>query len=148
MSKLARSLLSLAIAAPLFAAAVAAAPRSSATTPPKWQRNVVVIVTDDQRWDTLDGTPNAMPHVQQGLIDHGVTFPNAFVTNPQCCPSRASIFTGRYSHGTGVYRNFPPHGGFASFDDRSTVATWLNHAGYDTALVGKYLNGYHGTYIP
>jgi len=148
-----RSLLAVALSAPLIASAIAAVPgRSAATTPTKWVRNVVVIVTDDQRWDTVDGGPNtlvsAMPNVQKYLVNQGVTFPNGFVTNPQCCPSRASIFTGEYSHGTGVYKNFPPHGGFASFHDTSTVATWLQHAGYDTALVGKYLNGYHGTYIP
>ncbi|MFL5736697.1 MAG: sulfatase [Actinomycetota bacterium] len=143
-----RSLLALAVFAPLIVSAIGAVPgRSAATTPTKWQRNVVVIVTDDQRWDTL-GAPGAMPNVNKFLVDKGVTFPNGFVTNPQCCPSRASIFTGQYSHGTGVYKNFPPHGGFASFNDTSTVATWLKRAGYDTALVGKYLNGYHGKYIP
>jgi N-acetylglucosamine-6-sulfatase len=32
--------------------------------------------------------------------------------------------------------------------ENSTVATWLQDAGYQTALIGKYLNGYEGTYIP
>jgi arylsulfatase A-like enzyme len=149
MSRLGRALLALAVSAPLVVSAIASAPRSSAAgPPPKWQRNVVVIVTDDQRWDTLRRPPDAMPHVHSDLMAHGVTFSNAFVVNPQCCPSRASIFTGRYSHGTNVYKNQPPHGGFKSFKDRSTIATWLNGAGYHTALVGKYLNGYTGKYIP
>jgi arylsulfatase A-like enzyme len=72
-------------------------------------------------------------------------FTNAFVVNSLCCPSRASILTGEYSHSTGVYTNVPwNHGGFLAFrpHEKSTVATWLDRAGYRTALVGKYLNFY------
>jgi N-acetylglucosamine-6-sulfatase len=115
---------------------------SRATTP-----NVVVILTDDQRFDTLW----SMPAVQSDLVDHGVTFSNGFVVNSLCCPSRASILTGEYSHSTGVYHIQPPNGGFSDFDDSSTVATWLHGAGYRTGLVGKYLDGYDGPdtrYIP
>ncbi|MEX0755168.1 MAG: sulfatase [Actinomycetota bacterium] len=101
-------------------------------------KNIILILTDDQRWDSLW----AMAAVQQRLGAPGVTFSNAYVVNPLCCPSRASILTGLYSHHTNVWRNTPPHGGYPSFDPRSTVATWLQDAGYRTALVGKYLNGY------
>ncbi len=110
--------------------------------------NIVLILTDDQRWDTLW----SMPNVQKLLVDHGVTFANAFVTNSFCCPSRSTILTGNYSHTTGIYGNHPPHGGAVDFhrygDDKSTIATWLHKAGYNTALVGKYLNGYQGPFIP
>lgn len=115
-------------------------PPSSASTPP----NIVLILTDDQRWDTLW----AMPTVQSELVAHGTSFSNAFVVNPLCCPSRASILTGRYSHSTDVYANVPPHGGFTSFQDASTLATWLDRAGYETAMIGKYLNGYPEPYVP
>ena len=108
------------------------------------QPNIVLILTDDQRWDTI----SYMPTVQSKLVAHGVTFANGFVTNPLCCPSRASILTGSYSHRTRVYRNGDPLGGFAGFRDESTLATWLDAAGYDTALIGKYLNGYPGSYVP
>jgi N-acetylglucosamine-6-sulfatase len=114
------------------------------TAPPREAPNVVVILTDDQRWDTLW----AMPTVKSALQGKGVTFANAFVVNPLCCPSRTSILTGRYSHSTGVYTNAPPRGGFQVFDDRSTLPTWLRDAGYRTALIGKYLNGYDERYIP
>lgn len=100
--------------------------------------NIVLVMTDDQRWDTLW----AMPTVREALQGHGTTFSNAFVVNPLCCPSRASVLTGRYSHSTGVYLNQPPNGGFASFDDSPTIATSLHGIGYTTALIGKYLNGY------
>ena len=110
--------------------------------------NVVVIVMDDMRWDELD----RMPTVQRELAGRGTTFTDAFVVNAICCPSRASILTGDYSHTTGVYRQEPSFGRWDSFEDSSTIATWLDGAGYDTALVGKYLDGYqHGAltgYVP
>jgi arylsulfatase A-like enzyme len=100
--------------------------------------NLILIVTDDQRADTL----RFMPNVQRLLAGHGVTFPNFYVTTSLCCPSRTSILTGQYSRHTGVFDNVGAHGGAVAFDDRSTLATWLSGAGYTTALVGKYLNGY------
>jgi N-acetylglucosamine-6-sulfatase len=129
-----------------------AAPPAAVTPPRRRARrrrpNIVLILTDDQRWDTLW----SMPVVRRLLVDHGVTFTNAFVTNSDCCPSRSTILTGNYSHTTGIYVNRPPHGGAIDFrrygDDRSTIATRLHGAGYHTGLVGKYLNGYHGRYIP
>ena len=99
--------------------------------------NIVVILTDDERFDGLA----QMPNVRHLLGDHGVTFTNAFVTTSECCPSRASILTGEYSHHSGVVQNFGP-AGYKRFDQRSNLAIWLQHAGYDTALVGKYLNDY------
>jgi arylsulfatase A-like enzyme len=108
---------------------------AQSATPP----NVVLIVTDDQRWDTL----SYMPTVSSELVGKGVTFTNAFVVNPLCCPSRASILTGTYSHTNGVWSNAStPYGGVRAFDDRETLATWLDEAGYETMLIGKYLNGY------
>lgn len=105
------------------------------------QANVVVVVTDDQRWDTLQ-----FPTLESELIGKGMKFEEAFAPTPLCCPSRASILTGRFSHSTDVYKNRPPHGGFETFTaegwDASTFATWLDDLGYTTAFVGKYLNGY------
>ncbi len=110
--------------------------------------NIVLILTDDQTAYELD----QMQTVQSELVGKGVTFTNAFVSNSLCCPSRTSILTGKYSHGTGVYRNQPPWGGFATFrpEDASTIATWLHDgpSSYYTGLVGKYLNGYDSTYEP
>jgi N-acetylglucosamine-6-sulfatase len=71
------------------------------------------------------------------LADHGVTFSNAFVTPPVCCPARSRILTGQYSRHTGVLDNKAPNGGALAFDDRSSLATWLSSGGYETALVGK-----------
>jgi N-acetylglucosamine-6-sulfatase len=111
--------------------------------------NIVVILTDDQRWDQLD----TMPNVESLLVHRGMTFSNAFVTTSLCCPSRASILTGQYSHHTGVFDGSASGlpGGAPAFHDGSTVATWLDDAGYTTGLVGKYLNDLSGLpvgYVP
>lgn len=99
--------------------------------------NVVVVTMDDMRWDEL---PFA-PHTRRAIADRGITFENSFAPFPLCCPSRASFLTGRYAHNHGVLSHLDPYG-FGSFRDDRTLATRLQRAGYHTALVGKYLNGY------
>jgi N-acetylglucosamine-6-sulfatase len=112
---------------------------SGAAAPP----NVVLIVADDMRHDSV----GAMATVS-GLAERGVTFTRAFVTTPLCCPSRASIQTGLYARHHGVLTNTPPLGSVERFDDRSTLATWLQAAGVRTGLVGRYLNGYRSLRVP
>ena len=102
------------------------------------QPNIILIMTDDQPQFTID----FMPIVQERLVQDGVLFPNAFTTTPLCCPSRASILTGQYAHTHGVLTNRLPNGGATIFDDSSTLAVWLQDAGYKTSYIGKYLNGY------
>jgi N-acetylglucosamine-6-sulfatase len=110
--------------------------------------NVILVVTDDQRWDTAA----EMDRVQSDLVASGVDFTNARATTPLCCPSRASILTGQYTHTHGVWNNHGSRGGFPAFDDDVTLATVLRDTGYRTGLFGKYLNKYPDlddpTYVP
>lgn len=108
--------------------------------------NILLIVTDDQRWDTLQYMPITMARLAQ----ESVVFANGFVTNPLCTPTRATLFTGRYSHDHGVMQNMLPYGGVPLFDDKSTIATLLQKSGYRTALAGKYMNDYYtvSPYVP
>ena len=114
--------------------------------------NVVFILTDDQDVDSLA----VMPKLRTLLVEQGTTFNNALVTDPLCCPARATFLRGQYSHNTRIQGNSAPEGGHAKFrnlgpdGDRSTVATWLDEGGYDTFYAGKYLNGYGGKthYVP
>jgi N-acetylglucosamine-6-sulfatase len=114
--------------------------------------NIVLILVDDMRADDLE----YMPKTRDLIVDRGVEYSNAFATTPQCCPSRASILRGQYAHNHGILRNRSPEGGFEKFEslghESSTIATWLHDAGYHTALIGKYLNGYptgdRETYVP
>jgi N-acetylglucosamine-6-sulfatase len=115
--------------------------------------NVILILTDDLAVSDLN--PRAlrhMPNLKSLLIDKGTTFDNAFVTNSLCCPSRATILRGQYTHNHEILSNEPPRGGFQKFrflgHENSTMATWVKEQGYRTAFFGKYLNGYNETYIP
>lgn len=110
--------------------------------------NFLFILTDD-----LDeGSVSRMPKLEQQLISQGTTFEEAFSTAPQCCPARASFLTGKYPHNHTVYDNHETLGGAYKFrrsgQERDTVATRLDAQGYQTILIGKYLNWYNGSYIP
>jgi len=97
----------------------------------------VLITTDDQTLADL----RFMPITQRLLRDQGVTF-TGLSPHPLCCPARAQILTGQYAHNNGVYSNDGVRGGYQALRRQSTVATWLNAAGYQTAFIGKFLNGY------
>jgi arylsulfatase A-like enzyme len=103
--------------------------------------NVVFVLTDDLAWNLV----KYMPHVRQ-LQRRGMTFSRYFVTDSLCCPSRSSIFTGRFPHDTGIFTNMGADGGFQAFRSRGwesrTWATALQPLGYRTGMGGKYLNGY------
>lgn len=105
--------------------------------------NIIFILADDLNYERGDW--NHYPALK-ALAAQGLTFRNHFVTNALCCPSRASILRGQYSHNTGIFTNAGVDGGFKRFRalgrENSTVATWLRAAGYRTAMMGKYLNGY------
>ncbi|HKP90088.1 MAG TPA: sulfatase [Thermoleophilaceae bacterium] len=103
--------------------------------------NIVFVLTDDLSWNLVEHMPNV-----KRLQRRGVTFSHYFVTDSLCCPSRASILTGRLPHNTKIFTNTPPDGGFRKFrrrgEERFTFATALRRAGYATAMMGKYMNGY------
>lgn len=112
----------------------------AATTRP----NVVIVLADDLDTHSLDRMVSLgmMPRLKSAVIDQGTQFANSFVTTSLCCPSRATLLTGLYSHNHRVYTNSRPLGGVQRFDDSSTLALWLRRSGYRTGLVGKYLNNY------
>ena len=95
--------------------------------------NVLIILTDDQ----FQGTLSSMPRTQFWFEEHGTRYTNAIVTSPLCCPSRASILSGRYVHNHRVLRNnLGP-----KLDSQSTIQKYLQDAGYRTGLAGKLLQG-------
>jgi len=120
--------------------------------------NIVLIMTDDLAVTTLDFLldNDMMPNFKKNFVDEGIKFSNSFVTNPLCCPSRATSLTGLYPHNHGILSNKPilindklvANGGFKAFNDSSTIATWLDDEGYTTGYIGKYLNGYSTTHVP
>ena len=105
---------------------------SAASKQPSYP-NVLVIMTDDQRAGV-----GQMPVTRRKLIRKGVRFTNAFATTPSCCPSRASIFSGLYSHNHGVTNNAKAE----SLDQSETLQRWLQDGGYTTGIFGKFLNSW------
>lgn len=120
---------------------LAVAPVAPVLTPPV-RPNIVLVLTDDMTRADL----HSMPGVNRVLADQGLRFTRAMVNVSLCCPSRTTILRGQYAHNTGVLTNGGNNGGFEHAYrrkvERSTIATWLQRAGYRTALIGKYLNGY------
>jgi N-acetylglucosamine-6-sulfatase len=73
--------------------------------------NVVFVIADD-----LDaGLLNRMPTVQQQIQRQGLTFKNYRLSDPLCCPTRATIFRGQHAHNTKIWSNSPPIGGHDKF---------------------------------
>src|SRR5215207_857478 len=104
--------------------------------------NIVFIMADDQDFRSVA----TMPNVQSSLVQKGTTFARTFASTSTCCPSRATFLTGQYPHNHGVKTNLAPDGGYEKALElgleNSTIATWLDGAGYVTAYAGKYLNQY------
>ena len=98
--------------------------------------NVVLFMTDDQPASTV--MPETMPSLHELIIGPGTSFTDFIATTPLCCPSRAALMTGQYGHNNGVLNN-----NYANLIDKENVLpAWLQQAGYNTALIGKFLNGY------
>ena len=118
--------------------------------------NVIVVLTDDQSHESVARMPKLS--ARQDLI----TFDNAFLNVALCCPSRASLLSGRSSTHTGVETNKDNRESCTSgaacadgrgFDEKTSVARWLKKQSpeYRTSLIGKYLNNYpwnRGHYVP
>jgi arylsulfatase A-like enzyme len=139
--------LALAFVAPLAGPDGDRVPTAAAGPPdgPDDRPNIVLFMTDDQNRNEL----RWMPKTLAALGRRGVTFTAALSPAPLCCPARAMVVTGQYGHNNGVAYNRGAHGGFhALMRKQNTLARWLHNGGYQTALVGKYLNGYEGHFTP
>lgn len=99
--------------------------------------SVVLIMADDHRFDMVGASGRASietPNLDR-LATEGAYFERAYVTSSLSCPSRASLFTGKYAHRMGVHfndlnRNFlAKHWGLADL---------LQRKGYQTAFLGKW----------
>lgn len=114
--------------------------------------NILFVLADDL---DLREMP-VLRHVRALVGEQGATFRQYLVSDSLCCPSRTTTLRGQYAHDTGVESNGGSNGGFEAAHrngiERSTIGTWLHAAGYRTALIGKYLNGYPNSaddrYVP
>jgi len=97
--------------------------------------NILFIFSDDHAERLIgayDGSINKTPNLDR-IAHEGALFTRSFNTNSICCPSRASILTGKHSHANGVLGN----------SSKWNTTQWsyprdLGKAGYQTALIGKW----------
>jgi len=106
--------------------------------------NILLLVADDLGYAELGCQGNAS--VKTPEIDtfskSAVRCTQAYVTAPNCSPSRAGFLTGRiplrfgYEFNPIGARNEDPHTGLPP--RQQTVAEYLHDAGYTTGLIGKW----------
>ena len=97
--------------------------------------NILYIMADDHASHAISAygsVINKTPNLDR-IASGGIRLTNCFCTNSICTPSRAAILTGQYSNKNGVY----------TLNDqidpaRNNVAKELQHAGYQTAMIGKW----------
>lgn len=96
--------------------------------------NLLYIFTDQQRADTMRCYGNHLIETPalNGLADESFVFERAYVSQPVCSPSRATMLTGRWPHTAGVPKcNVPLSAAVPTFAE-------LLPNDYRTAFMGKW----------
>ncbi len=116
---------------------------SSATIPTR--PNLVIILTDQERqpqyWPA--GWAEANLPNRQRLVDHGLTFTQAFCNSAMCSPSRSTLFSGLYPAQHGVVNTLTSGGTLSPTEpvlrvDGQNMAKLLASAGYNVQYRGKW----------
>ncbi len=104
--------------------------------------NIVVIMSDDMGFSDIGcyGGEINTPHLDR-LAEDGLRF-SQFYNTARCCPTRASILTGVYSHQAGIGlmtgdRKLPGYRGELG-RNVTTIAESLSTAGYRSYMSGKW----------
>ena len=104
--------------------------------------NIVVILVDDMGFSDLGcyGSEIPTPNLDK-LAATGLRF-TQFYNTARCCPTRASLLTGLYSHQAGMGHMTEDRGEDGYRGDLNnrcvTIAEVLRAAGYRTAMTGKW----------
>lgn len=118
------------------------------------QPNIIVLLADDLGYGELgcQGNPQIpTPHIDS-LARDGIRFTQAYVTAPNCSPSRAGLLTGKiptrfgYEFNPIGARNEDPGTGLPPA--QQTLAELLQNQGYTTGLIGKWHLGGAADYHP
>jgi arylsulfatase A-like enzyme len=104
--------------------------------------NIVIIMADDMGFSDIGcfGSEIATPNLDR-LAANGLRL-TQFYNTGRCCPSRASLLTGLYSHQAGVghmveNKGLPGYLGYLN-DRCVTIAEVLRQNGYRTLMTGKW----------
>jgi N-sulfoglucosamine sulfohydrolase len=113
---------------------LAAGPIGPAASQQPDHPNIVVYVADDLGWrDTgVYGNPAVRTPSIDRIARAGLLVRFAFVTSPQCSPSRISILTGRYPHTTRTEDLHTPTPAGVPI-----LPSYLQRAGYFTGMMAK-----------
>src|SRR5437773_9113493 len=105
--------------------------------------NIIVILADDMGYSDIGcyGSEIETPNIDR-LASGGVRF-TQFYNTARCCPTRAALLTGLYSHQAGVGHMTGHTSEFAGYKndlsrDAATIAELLRTAGYSTWMCGKW----------
>ncbi len=104
--------------------------------------NIIVILVDDMGFSDIGcyGSEIPTPNLDK-LAANGLKF-NQFYNTSRCCPTRASLLTGLYSHQSGIGNMVTDEGqpGYRGRlnDECVTIAEVLKPADYFTAMSGKW----------
>ena len=97
----------------------------------------MIMIDDANPHDGRLWSESTMPRLNELIVSRGIRFTDFHSEVPLCGPSRANLLTGQHTHNSGARSN-----NGQALDPSTTIATELDEAGYHTAYVGKYLNGY------
>lgn len=103
----------------------------------KRPRNVLLIIADDQGYDLSCCGGKVKTPVLDDLVANGTLFTQGYATVSSCSSSRATLYTGLYSHTNGMYGLAHDVHNFSLLDEVKTLPWMLKQAGFRTALVGK-----------
>jgi len=113
--------------------------------------NVLFVLLDDLGYGDLRAYGNPYvdtPHIDS-LVRSGVLLTHHYAPSPLCAPARAGFLTGRYNHRTGAVDVSSNRGIDRIAPSEKTFGDYFRHAGYTTALIGKWHNGlYNADVLP
>ena len=119
------------------------------------QPNLIILFADDLGYGELScqnpKTDVPTPHIDS-IAKNGIRFTQAYVTAPNCSPSRAGLLTGRipirfgYENNPTGWKNEQPEFGLPLAE--TTIAEMLHDRGYTTGLIGKWHLGGQAKYHP
>ncbi len=135
------AVLALLLAAGCQGAAEAAEPETSPAATDKQRPNVVWILADDLAWGDLGCYGHELletPNLDR-LAAEGARLLDFYVDAPVCSPTRAALLTGRVPQRNGLTNVIETRDHATCLARGETlVSELLQHAGYATALVGKW----------
>jgi len=111
---------------------------SGAPTGKSAPRNVVLLIADDLGFQLgCYGDPKIHTPNIDSLAKNGVRFTHAFAAVSSCSPSRATLYTGLYTHTNGQYGLAHATHNFHTFANVSSLPGLLRANGYRTGILGK-----------